>query len=235
MKLSSLKRINNAQGFTLVELLIVVVLISILSGIGLSILNPVRQRQIAEDGVKRSNITKMVDTLEAYFSGEGSYPISTDFCNSSSILSKTYMGKCPNGEPNGAAYSYVQSGNSFGLLVTKSTNTSQCIKYRSSWQQPQDCTNCDVTSDSCTGVATHSYSQCGANTVPYSISISPTNLCQSGLTAGSVVAWQSTCSTVGTPGTCVHASCSGSVTDPCNSSFPTTSTTVTYAWDCVCQ
>jgi len=150
------KNIKNmsTQGFTLVELLIVVALISILSGIGLSLLNPVRQRQIAEDGVKRANITKMVDTIEAYFSGEGSYPVNADFCNTSSILSKTYMGKCPNGEPNGATYVYFSNQTSFGLVVTRSVQdpsarAQQCIKYRSSWQQPRECTRCDANADDC--------------------------------------------------------------------------------------
>jgi len=146
---------NNLSGFTLVELLIVIVLIGILSGVAISTLNPTQQRLTAEDGVKRSNLSKIVDAVEAYNGGETSYPLTGDFCNATSVFSKTYMAKCPNGEPNGATYTYSSNGTSFGVVVAKSFQASatQCIKYRSSWLKPQDCTNCDAASDTCTGVA----------------------------------------------------------------------------------
>ena len=47
------------QGFTLVELLIVIVIIGILAGVVIGTLNPIQQQNRAKDGVTRSQIDKM--------------------------------------------------------------------------------------------------------------------------------------------------------------------------------
>jgi len=139
------------KAFTLIELLLVITLVAILTGVTLSLFNPVTRRRAAEDGVKKSNIGKIVEIMETYNTAEGSYPPSTAFCDAdgTSILSKTYMGKCPNGQPNGATYSYTSNGTSYGVSVPLSTDSASCIKYRSGWSQALTCTDCNSSTDLC--------------------------------------------------------------------------------------
>ena len=47
------------KGFTLIELLIVIVIIGILSGVLISVVNPVKQQQKANETVMRSNLDKI--------------------------------------------------------------------------------------------------------------------------------------------------------------------------------
>ncbi|KKS16913.1 MAG: hypothetical protein UU77_C0010G0028 [candidate division WWE3 bacterium GW2011_GWC1_41_7] len=61
-------------GFTMMELLIVISLIGILSGVMLNVVSSTKQKQRAEDAVKRTNIEKIVAGVEAYRSGQGYYP-----------------------------------------------------------------------------------------------------------------------------------------------------------------
>lgn len=139
------------KAFTLIELLLVITLISILTGVTLTLFNPVSRRRAAEDGVKKSNIGKIVEVMETYNTAEGSYPPTNAFCDSTgtSILSKTYMGKCPNGQPNGATYSYTSNGTSYGVSVPLSTDSTTCIKYRSGWSKSMTCTDCSSSTDVC--------------------------------------------------------------------------------------
>jgi prepilin-type N-terminal cleavage/methylation domain-containing protein len=53
------KKINSQSGFTLVELLIVIVIIGILAGVVIGILNPVQQQNRARDAAARAQIDKM--------------------------------------------------------------------------------------------------------------------------------------------------------------------------------
>ena len=70
----------------MIELLIVISLIGVLSGILLNVIGSTKQKQRAEDAVKRTNLEKAVAGIEAFRSGEGRYPISplevTDYIKS---------------------------------------------------------------------------------------------------------------------------------------------------------
>jgi len=50
---------SNQKGFTLIELLIVIAIIGILSGVLISVVNPVKQQQKANETVMRSNMDKL--------------------------------------------------------------------------------------------------------------------------------------------------------------------------------
>jgi len=54
------------RGFTLIELLIVVSVIAILAGITVSIINPVAQRNRAQDGVLIASLDKIAVAVQAY-------------------------------------------------------------------------------------------------------------------------------------------------------------------------
>lgn len=68
---------QEANGFTLVELLIVIIVISILSGVVLTVVNPSAMRARARDSQRKSDLAKVQNALEAYYTDFRSYPIST--------------------------------------------------------------------------------------------------------------------------------------------------------------
>lgn len=137
---------HHQQGFTLVELLVVISLVGILAGVTISIINPVKQRKVAEDGVKQSNLQKFALGIEAYGNANSSYPssITFDVNNVPTVPPDlvNFLSRRPNGEPTGSSYNYYYnavSGN-FAITVTKSdTTSSQCFKYRSAWGKIKTC------------------------------------------------------------------------------------------------
>ncbi len=62
------------QGFTLIELLVVIAIIGILAVAIMTLVNPVAQFQKANDARRKSDLSQLQKTLEAYYSDNGSYP-----------------------------------------------------------------------------------------------------------------------------------------------------------------
>lgn len=157
-------------GFTLIELLIVVAVLGIITAIGLSVLNPAAIRNRSEDGVRLSNLTKIVQGIEAYVAAEGRYPYDNpsdtfgagnplDDPVANDVLS-TYLSSWPNGEPAaGDTYLYnsnagpegtANGGSFFGVVIATSDGTN-FYKYHTNFNPPsiQTCTNGDPSSASC--------------------------------------------------------------------------------------
>lgn len=136
---------SRSKGFTLVELLIVIALIGILSGLLLSIMSPTQQKNRAEDGVIRANIEEAVQGIEAYRAAEGTFPIDSN--NDGNPVETTtppdpllvYIAGWPDNEPSGVYYKYHldASGNDYGIVVALQSEVGKFLKYRSDWSPPR--------------------------------------------------------------------------------------------------
>ena len=71
----------NKKGFTLVELLVVIIVISILSGVVLSVVNVSGMRARSRDSQRKSDLSKIAAALELYYTDNRAYPISGDWIN----------------------------------------------------------------------------------------------------------------------------------------------------------
>ena len=60
MKIIVSRNFQNNAGFTLIETLLVVGILGIVAGVGVSVINTQQKKADAEDTVKRSNIEKIV-------------------------------------------------------------------------------------------------------------------------------------------------------------------------------
>ncbi|NMB91597.1 type II secretion system protein [candidate division WWE3 bacterium] len=131
---------NKKNGFTLIEMMIVVVVISILSGVVVSVLNQGKQRDRAKDSVSLANLEKVVSAIESYFYSEGTYPTieSTDngnpLNNSSNIVLDQYVQIWP----EGFVYIYDNSSNQFAVYVKRISNDNY-YKFSSTSGEIQEC------------------------------------------------------------------------------------------------
>src|SRR3972149_7394146 len=97
------------KGFTLVELLIVIAIISILVTMVLIAINPIRIINDSRDAKKRSELNQVKTALQLYFNENNSYP-----ANPNTLVS-TYMRQRP---ANWAAdYTYTASGTDYDAAV----------------------------------------------------------------------------------------------------------------------
>ena len=76
------------RGFTLIELLIVVTLIVVLAGIGLSTYSTSVAR--AKEAVLRENLFRMRDSIDQYYADKGSYPPDL-----ATLVTEKYMRQVP--------------------------------------------------------------------------------------------------------------------------------------------
>ena len=128
------------KAFTMIELLIVISIIGILAGVTIAVMNPNRQKAIAEDAVKRSNLEKIAQGIEAFFNLEGSYPLEDD---SRPVAADVYI-KMGNW-PEDTVYDLDATGGDFTVCVPSSTDpVKKFFKYRSDWGELRECTvDCD--------------------------------------------------------------------------------------------
>lgn len=68
-------------GFTIIELLIVISVIGILSGILLMVIDPRQSQNIAQDSVRISTLEGLAQVMQTYVTVEGSYPTGTGDAN----------------------------------------------------------------------------------------------------------------------------------------------------------
>lgn len=139
---------NKTSGFTLVELLVAVSVLIILTGAAITVINPVAQRNKAEDGIRQSNLEKLALGIEAYANANGRYP-PTAYIDSRYVPDPTnpdvpvFISNMPNDEPTaGTVYMYRSTSDLlyFGVWVRRASDTTKCFKYYSAWGKIQECT-----------------------------------------------------------------------------------------------
>lgn len=108
------KLIFNHSGFTLVELLITLTLLSILIMGSLTILNPIGETQKALDAKRKSDLKQLQNLLELYYNDNGTYPASLTFGSAW----PPYSPRLPN-DPNPAKrYGYRSTGQAYYMYAS---------------------------------------------------------------------------------------------------------------------
>lgn len=148
-------------GFTLIELLLVVGVIGVLAGVSISIINVTKQKANARDGIRLSNVEKLVSGIEAYAAAEGTYPTDTDTPDDHNFKNEIaakepisfYLKQWPDGVNDDGVIDEVNFGYKYGkdadgnaaILVPISKNKNQdgtpttMYKYNSAWGKIQTC------------------------------------------------------------------------------------------------
>jgi general secretion pathway protein G len=83
-----LRRFSRASGFTLMEMMIVMVLIVILAGIGLSMYGNSVQR--AKEATLKEDLFRMRDAIDQYYADKNKYPANLD-----ALVSEKYLRAVP--------------------------------------------------------------------------------------------------------------------------------------------
>lgn len=104
MTLNKLKTMKEERGFTIVELLIVIVVIAILAAIVIVAYNGVQNR--ARDAQYKSDAGALVKVAEALNADTGAYPVGT---NTSTLTSSFNSGTTAD-IPSGIAITYLATG-----------------------------------------------------------------------------------------------------------------------------
>jgi type IV pilus assembly protein PilA len=127
---------NKQSGFTIVELLIVIVVIGILAALVITTFSGIQQK--ARDTKRETDIKALHGQLEAFSAQKGYYPSLTDM-NTAAFVTANLKGLDPNAfnDPKGSSSTMVASptANSYSYAVTNTGGTSceaddtTCVKY----------------------------------------------------------------------------------------------------------
>jgi len=122
---------NKQKGFTLVELMLVVLIIGILSGVMLGVINIAGLQKKSRDARRIGDIKKIQTALELYFSDYRGYPSQTSFLSPPSTLTSGYITKIPT-DPTGATGSASCYGKTtYGYYYISTTcSGSPCVSGR---------------------------------------------------------------------------------------------------------
>ncbi len=145
--------VKNKQGFTIVELLIVVVVIAILAAITIVSYNGIQTR--TRDSERTAEVSTMMKAIEMYMAENGSYPsLGSDntgysYTALAPFLVPKYISAIPSPPTGGTAadYWYVrgsESGRSYGIRVDYETKPDCHAGQRNNgvgWWSLQACSN----------------------------------------------------------------------------------------------
>lgn len=124
-----LKSIRNNKGFTIVELLIVIVVIGILAALVLNSFRGVQER--ARDTKRRTDVNAQASQLEVYYTDQGHYPLATQVSQDSFITSN-FKGadlnawRAPNQNTNSMVNSATPDKDHYGYQAFQTDGTTPC-------------------------------------------------------------------------------------------------------------
>lgn len=114
---------KNKNGYTLVEILVVIAVIAILATTVAIVINPVAQLEKGQDSHRKSDLAQIQRALELYYHDNGRYPTSGSGYTINSVgwgaSWSPYMAKIPQDPTAGKSYVYVVSpdGQSYWLYA----------------------------------------------------------------------------------------------------------------------
>ncbi len=118
--------LKNSFGFTLVELIVVIGILSILAVVGLVAINPLVQFQKANDSRRKADFSQIQKALETYYQDKGSYPLS-------SVTSPLYRITVP-GQTTPTTINWGEQWQPYMNLVPKDPIASKNYVYYSAGQ-----------------------------------------------------------------------------------------------------
>jgi prepilin-type N-terminal cleavage/methylation domain-containing protein len=133
---------KNSKGFTIVELLIVIVVIAILAALVLNSFRGVQER--ARDTKRRTDVNAQASQLEVYYTDNGGYPLFTGQINTDSWITSNLKGadlnawRAPNQTTNSMVNSSSPTKDQYGYTPlqddgTTACTTAPCAKYKLYW------------------------------------------------------------------------------------------------------
>ena len=114
------------NGFTLIELIVVIGILSILAVVGLVAINPLVQFQKADDLRRKADLSQIQKALETYYQDNGSYPLS-------SVISPLYKITVP-GQQTPTIIDWGHQWQPYMNLVPKDPGASKNYVYYSTGQ-----------------------------------------------------------------------------------------------------
>lgn len=131
---------RNLKGFTIVELLIVIVVIGILAAITIVAYNGIQKR--TRDSTRTADTTGVMKAIEMYKAINGTYPdacggndVGCVLTNLNTYLIPNYLSKLPTDPNSSTPYQYVKgpdANNSYGILVNYENQTA-CKRGSNIW------------------------------------------------------------------------------------------------------
>jgi prepilin-type N-terminal cleavage/methylation domain-containing protein len=105
-----------SQGFTIVELAVVIIVIGILAGVVIVSYNGSQSR--ARDVGRIDRLKKVEDSLEIYYSDNKAFPLGTSLSTLATALSPYMTITTSDLNSGGYSFTYVGQAASYGLMVT---------------------------------------------------------------------------------------------------------------------
>ena len=127
------------QGFTIVELLIVIIVIGILATLVLVTFSGIQQS--ARNTQRVTDIKAVASHLETYNAKEGEYPTQTEMNTETFITDLKGLDKESTKDPNGDSYSFIDdaTSNQYGYLPSPAAcdNTADnlCTGFALTWKE----------------------------------------------------------------------------------------------------